>query len=74
MIVEPTYQAATCRHVRNRPGPSAPFLTQYVDQHWHWPRNPQARLDAREAAAFAYNTTDAAPLDNHRGAALNRQV
>ena len=54
----PLQQPATQRRVSARPGPSTPFLTQYVDQHWPWPRNAEARVQARGKAAAAYRETD----------------
>lgn len=56
--IVPVQQAATRRRIAARPGPSTPFLTQYVDQHWPWPRNAEARVQARGKAAAAYRETE----------------
>jgi len=54
-VIDPTYQTTTHRHIGARPGPNVEFLAQYVDQHWPWPRDPEARVRARSAAASAYD-------------------
>jgi len=62
-LVDPPQRRATDRRLHNRQGPTAPFLAQYVDQHWHWPRDASARVRARQNAASAYssaNTLDTA--------------
>jgi len=57
-IVNPPQRRATDRRMPNRQGPTAAFLTQYVDQHWQWPRDQNARVRARQNAAGAYRTTN----------------
>lgn len=73
-IIDPDYRATTRRHMSGRQGPSATFLAQYVDQHWPWPRDPQARVRARTVAAAAYGAMDETPLDDTRGRHLSRRI
>ena len=40
---------------------STPFLAQYVDQHWHWPRDPARKEGIRQRAAAAYLQADELP-------------
>lgn len=56
-LLDPPQRRATDRRVHNRQGPTAPFLAQYVDQHWQWPRDADARVRARKNAASAYDAT-----------------
>ena len=48
---------------------SAPFLAQYVDQHWPWPRDPVRKTVLRQRAASAYLDADGLP-DRLEDAAL----
>lgn len=73
-IIDPAHQTTTRRHIPARPGPAAPFLAQYVNQHWPWPRDPEARVRARRNAACAYGTTDALPLRAHNGRDIDRKI
>jgi len=56
-VINPPQRRATDRRMPNRQGPTAAFLTQYVDQHWQWPRDQNARVRARQNAAGAYRST-----------------
>lgn len=40
---------------------SAPFLAQYVDQHWPWPRDASRKAVMRQRAASAYLEADCLP-------------
>ena len=40
---------------------AAPFLAQYVDQHWPWPRDPARKDTLRQRAAAAYLQADGLP-------------
>jgi len=73
-VVDHGGRPATSRRISARPGPTAPFLAQYVDQHWPWPRNPVARVQARQDAARAYTTTDKRSQDTHKGNTTNRSA
>lgn len=57
--VTTTGSATATRRISAHPGPTASFLAQYVDQHWPWPRDPAARIRARQTAAKAYAETEA---------------
>jgi len=57
-LVDPPQRRATDRRIHNRQGPTAAFLAQYVDQHWQWPRDANARVRARQNAASAYGSAN----------------
>lgn len=73
-LVDPPLRRATDRRVPYRQGPTAPFLTQYVDQHWHWPRDPNARVRARQTAASAYGATDGLDTEAPMPPAITRKA
>ncbi|PCJ69744.1 MAG: hypothetical protein COA62_09530 [Rhodobiaceae bacterium] len=73
-VIDPAYQATGRRHISARQGPNTEFLAQYVDQHWPWPRDPEARVRARGAAASAYDAAADTQLGEHRGQRLNRAI
>lgn len=70
-LVNPEPQAPVGRRIPARQGPSAPFLAQYVDQHWPWPRDAKARLRTRAHGAQAYAQTNELPLSDNRGTHLD---
>lgn len=72
-IINPEHQTQIRRRAPARAGPSSAFLAQYVDQHWSWPRDPEARVRARVSAASAYSETKDIPLSDNRGSQLNRK-
>jgi len=72
-IINPGHQARSRRRIPARPGPSSAFLAQYVDQHWPWPRDADARVRARVTAASAYDEANDIPLSEDRGSCLNRK-
>ena len=72
-IINPEHQTQTRRRAPARAGPSSTFLAQYVDQHWSWPRDADARVRARVTAASAYRKTNDIPLSDDRGSRLNRK-
>tara|TARA_R110002124_G_scaffold5415_4_gene34672 strand:+ start:1141 stop:1476 length:336 start_codon:yes stop_codon:yes gene_type:complete len=41
--------------------PAANFLTQYIDQHFRWPRAPHRKERQRQRATGAYLTADMLP-------------
>tara|TARA_R110000868_G_scaffold33623_3_gene121948 strand:+ start:202 stop:537 length:336 start_codon:yes stop_codon:yes gene_type:complete len=41
--------------------PAANFLTQYIDQHFRWPRAPHRKDRQRQRATSAYLTADMLP-------------
>ena len=57
-LVDPPQRRATDQRIHNRQAPTAPFLAQYVDQHWQWPRDANARVRARQNAASAYGSAN----------------
>ena len=44
-----------------RRGAAAPFLAQYVDQHWPWPRDAARKAVLRQRATSAYLEADSLP-------------
>lgn len=70
-VINPEAQAPVGRCIPARQGPSAPFLAQYVDQHWPWPRDAKARLRTRVHGAQAYAQTNELPLSDNRGTHLD---
>jgi|GEM_PF-3238647 len=72
-IVDPDHQARSRRRISARPGPSSAFLAQYVDQHWPWPRDADARVRARVTAVSAYDEANDIPPPDNRGSRLNRK-
>ena len=73
-LVDPPQRRSTDRRVPNRQGPTAAFLTQYVDQHWEWPRNPGARVRARQRAAKAYGASTELDGETSPVAAIMRKA
>ncbi|MGX1198420.1 hypothetical protein [Parvibaculum sp. MBR-TMA-1.3b-4.2] len=49
---------------------AAPFLAQYVDQHWPWPRDAARKAVLRQRATSAYLEADGLP-DRLEDEALN---
>lgn len=41
--------------------PAAPFLAQYLDQHWNWPRSSARKEERRRRATSAYIEADMLP-------------
>ncbi|MEQ9517875.1 MAG: hypothetical protein RLN89_00405 [Parvibaculum sp.] len=73
-VINPNAHTAANRRISARSGPTTPFLAQYVDQHWPWPRNPVARVQARQDAARAYANTDKRDDKPASGAVTNRRA
>ncbi|MDO8420997.1 MAG: hypothetical protein Q7S99_02440 [Parvibaculum sp.] len=61
VTVNPPRASAGLRLEQPHYRPAASFLTQYIDQHFRWPRAPHRKERQRQRATGAYLTADMLP-------------